>query len=72
MIEQVVTPVIAIVAAFLLRGAVALINKGLEKLGVEARLEIQPEVFNAIVAALVVYFLTLLGVGTAARAGLLG
>lgn len=72
MIAELVAPVLAIVIAFLLRGAIALINKGLEILKVEARLELDETVFNSLVAGLVVYLLTLLGIEAAARAGLLG
>lgn len=72
MLEELFKPVFVIVVAFLLRGLVALVNKALELLGVEARLEMSEPVFNSIVAALVVYLLALLGVEAGVRAGLLG
>lgn len=70
MVEQLVAPVLAILAAFLLRGLIGLVNKALEFLGVEARIVLAQDVFNSIVAGIVVYMLSLLGVSFAARAGL--
>ena len=72
MIEALAKPVLVIVVGFLLRGAVALVNKALELLKVEARLEISEPVFASIVLGIVAYLLAFAGYDAAVRAGLLG
>lgn len=61
MIPELVTPILTILVGWLVREA-------LKKL----KVEIDEAVYNTLVAAIVVYLLALLGVETAARAGLLG
>lgn len=61
MLPELVTPILTIVVGWLVREA-------LKKLNVQ----IDEAVYNTLVAAIVVYLLSLVGVEAAVRAGLLG